>query len=670
MMNKVVVAVVLMSVSVSAAFAEELTYADIVSKLTDVEALAVLPQESEACAQWSSYCRESRYDAESGKYIEWDNNGDSAGIIREENGQEVLAEMEGPGCIVRIWSAQPEQGHVRIYLDGASEPTIDMPFMSYFDHSQAPFNRAGLCYEVARGWNCFVPIPYQKSCKIVADKGWGRYYHFTYSTFPKGTVLPTFSMDMSAEDAAALDAVDKKVRSAGKEFRAVDGMQQIDKRVTVEPGQSVRVLELEGPAAIVGIRAKLDVAQDDSARAILRNLALRITWDDENEAAVWAPFGDFFGTAPGLNAYDSLVSGVTKEGLWYSHWYMPFAAKAVIEVINDNAAAHEIAFEFVHAPLSKPIESLGRFHAKWHKDAFLPAEPERAIDWTMLTTQGRGRYCGVVLNIWNPRGRWWGEGDEKFHVDGEKFPSTFGTGSEDYFGYAWCNPTLFSHAFHNQTISMQNKGHISVNRWHIIDNVPFQSSFEGYIEKYFPNERPTLYDACAYWYLAPGGRDPYTAVPAAERTEWPPAKPSFVAGAIEAETMTVIEATSGEYEPQDMMWTGDDWSRDTQLLWRTALGEKLTLALPVEQDGRYRIKAHVTNADDYSIIQFHLDGEKLGEPIDTYSERVSVSEFVLGEQNLTAGDNKLTIEVVGKNPKAEPEYVVGIDYVMLERIED
>ena len=94
---------------------------------------------------------------------------------------------------------------------------------------------------------------------------------------------------------------------------------------------------------------------------------------------------------------------------------------------------------------ASPSSSLGRFHAKWHRDAFLPEDPERRkIDWTMLKTEGRGRFCGVMLHVWNPRGGWWGEGDEKFFVDGEKFPSTFGTGSEDYFGYAWCNPTLFA----------------------------------------------------------------------------------------------------------------------------------------------------------------------------------------------------------------------------------
>ena len=40
----------------------------------------------------------------------------------------------------------------------------------------------------------------------------------------------------------------------------------------------------------------------------------------------------------------------------------------------------------------------------------------------------------------NPVEAWWGEGDEKVFVDGEKFPSHFGTGTEDYYGYAWCWP--------------------------------------------------------------------------------------------------------------------------------------------------------------------------------------------------------------------------------------
>ena len=213
-----------------------------------------------------------------------------------------------------------------------------------------------------------------------------------------------------------------------------------------------------------------------------------------------------------------------------------------------------------------------------------------------------------MLHVWNPRGGWWGEGDEKFFVDGEKFPSTFGTGSEDYFGYAWCSPELFQHAYHNQTHNDgNNRGHISVNRWHIADQIPFQKSFEGYIEKYFPNKRPTLYASTAYWYLEPGGNDPYSPVPLEERIGYftfTPADVIKVPGAIEGETLKVLAKTGGNPQAQDMTGFGDQWSNDAHLWWTGAKpGDKLDLALPVAKAGKYKVLAQLTKAVDYGIVQ-------------------------------------------------------------------
>ena len=179
--------------------AERLTYLDLVNRLTDLERLAVLPEPGEKCAQFSSYERKSRYDETTGKYLDWDaNNHDGDSVIREENGKSVLAEMPGPGVIWRIWSARPEQGHVRIYLDGSDTPAVDLPFAGYFDRRTEPFTYPALVHDASSGQNNYIPIPYQTSCKIVADKGWGEFYHFTYTTYPKGTVLPTFTMNLSA----------------------------------------------------------------------------------------------------------------------------------------------------------------------------------------------------------------------------------------------------------------------------------------------------------------------------------------------------------------------------------------------------------------------------------------------------------------------------------------
>ncbi|MBN1816207.1 MAG: DUF2961 domain-containing protein [Sedimentisphaerales bacterium] len=647
--------------------AEELTYLDLIGRLTNLEHLAVLPAPGETCQQWSSWDRSSKYDPATGQYRAWDANGDGTGIIRTEGEREVFAEMEGPGVIWRIWSAKDGPGHVRIYLDGNQEPAVDLPFSGYFDGKHEPFVYPALVHMVALGLNNYVPIPYQKSCKIVADKEWGRYYHFTYTTFPKGTKVPTFKRDLSEAETKALRKANALLSECGQDPAGQrDGQVILEKQIVVGPDEFTTVATLDGPRAITAIRIKMDVPEGAEGYDLLRSISLGIHWDGETLPSVWAPLGDFFGTAPGVNYYRSLPLGMTEDG-FYCYWYMPFK-QAAIRLKNDSDQSATIHFEITHAPLSQPIEQLGRFHAKWHRDMYL--DPARSIDWTMLKTRGRGRFCGVMLHVWNPRGGWWGEGDEKFFVDGEKFPSTFGTGSEDYFGYAWCNPGLFTNCYHNQTISMNNKGHISVNRWHIGDNIPFQTSFEGAIEKYYPNNKPTLYACTAYFYLAPGQEDGYRPIRIEERIGYWGELVSFkVKGALEGEKLKILGKTGGNPQVQEMSNFGGNWSEDAHLWWIDAKpGNTLELAVPIAEDGSYRIKTQLTRAVDYGIVQLHLDGKPLGGPIDLFNNGVvATGPLDLGTQDLKKGRHVLKVEILGANPSAVKSYMFGLDYLLLEK---
>ncbi|MHC4521372.1 MAG: DUF2961 domain-containing protein, partial [Planctomycetota bacterium] len=224
---------------------ERLTYVDLVRRLTNLEHLATLPAPGEQCRQWSSWDRRSQYDAASGRYVDWDANGDGDGIIRKEGDELVFAEIAGPGVIWRIWSALAKEGHVKIYLDGAAEPAVDLPFIGYFNLQNEPFTYPALVHETARGQNCYVPIPFQKSCKITATGDWGRYYHFTYTTHPKGTALPTFSRELSAAQKRALDRANTALLgcSHGSLVRRPN-LQRIENQVTVAPGQTATVCEL------------------------------------------------------------------------------------------------------------------------------------------------------------------------------------------------------------------------------------------------------------------------------------------------------------------------------------------------------------------------------------------------------------------------------------------
>lgn len=647
--------------------AETLTYVDLVNRLTDLERLAALPVPGETCAQASSYDRASRYDAATGKYVDWDANGDGGGYIRQEGDSIVIAEMEGPGCIWRTWSALAQEGHVRMYLDGAEEPVVDLPFDGWFNGKNKPFTYPALVHTASQGRNNYVPIPFQKSCKIVADKGWGAYYQFTYTTFPKGTVVPTFTRDLKPEELAALERADALLSGRlGSDPAHRDNQRELRSRVSVKPGRTETVVRLDGPAAVTGLRVAINGR--DYTEEELRNVALRISWDGEKSPSVWAPIGDFFGTGPGLAPYASLPMGVTDRDA-YCYWYMPFARSAVIQLTNEGKKTFATDFSITVAPLTRPLAGLGRFHAKWHRDAFLPPEKERWIDWTILKTQGSGRFCGVALEVWNPRGGWWGEGDEKWHVDGEKFPSTIGTGSEDYFGYAWCDPRPFQNAYHNQTRNdnTDNASHISVNRWHITDNIPFSTSFEGFIEKYYSNTRPTLYAATAYWYLSPDGVDPYGAVKVKDRTNWyvqavPVKRPE---GWFEGET-AVVTKTAGTAAPQSL---GDRWSAESQLWWTDAKpGDVLTIEMPLKKAGKYELEMAFTKAIDYGIVQLALDGEKLGGPIDFYNDGIQHTGPVsFGIVDLKAGKHVLTATIVGANEKAVKSYMFGLDYVRFKK---
>ena len=114
----------------------------------------------------------------------------------------------------------------------------------------------------------------------------------------------------------------------------------------------------------------------------------------------------------------------------------------------------------------------------------------------------------------------------------------------------------------------------------------------------------------------------------------------------------------------------DKWRNDRQLWWTGQDGAELRIGVSVEKDGDYRIKTRLTTARDYGIVQFYLDGEKLGEPMDLFcaDNIILTDELVFGPFSLKAGEHVLNVKVVGANPDAIKRYMVGIDYVDVEEV--
>jgi hypothetical protein len=628
-------------------------------EMVDMERLATVPMPGMECDQQSSYDRASTSpDAD-----KWFANGDAGQFIRQEQhdgrAEYVMAEMNGPGAIVRLWSANPDGGGtIRIYIDDMQVPALEADFLALTSAQMLEFP-SPFSGRRALGANLYFPIPYQQRCKVTVDKP-NLYYHVGYRTYPAGTPVQAFSMSAVAAARATMQEVARILARPAMRFTTA-GAQRASRDVVIAPQAEAVLYDGTGPAAITRIELSVNTPQE-TLFAALRESLLTIRFDGEPEPCVWAPLGDFFGSTPGINAYESLPVGVRANGMLYSNWYMPFGKRARIAIRNESANPVGLQFTVWTKPATWIPRDTLYFHAKWRNE-WLPAEP-RFLDWPMLQASGPGRFVGVMLGVVNTQSGWWGEGDEKVWVDDDAFPSYFGTGSEDYFGYAWCNPTLFSHAYHNQSIvtGPGNFGYTAVARYHILDDIPFQKSIRFFIEKWAGADRE--YACTAYWYAAPGASDFFKPIPVDRRRVRPLPEPFHVEGAVEGEKLEVVRCTGGTTQLQAL---SGEFSGGRHLWWLNPdKGSILEVEVPVAQSGRYRIVLGLTKSWDYGIHQVLVNGQPVGDPVDLWAPQITPLKADLGEFDLTADQVLVGLQCVGTNPQAKPaNHMAGIDYVLL-----
>src|ERR1035438_3281624 len=224
-------------------------YSWFLHRITDLDGLPVL-EPGARCAQQSSYDRHSKYDAATDKYIDWDANGDSGWYIREEGDEAVMAEINGPGVIWRIWSANP-QGRLRIYLDGAEKPSFEWDFNDLFSGKIEPFRRP-LAWQRGNGRaasDSYLPIPFAKSCKVTApllpDKNGklvkpGQYYHVQYHTYAPETKVVPLHLPLSVDETTLLTHVCDTLSKPGVDPQPAEGVQgNVQPDATLPPGAEV-----------------------------------------------------------------------------------------------------------------------------------------------------------------------------------------------------------------------------------------------------------------------------------------------------------------------------------------------------------------------------------------------------------------------------------------------
>ncbi len=286
---------------------------------------------------------------------------------------------------------------------------------------------------------------------------------------------------------------------------------KVSPSVQIKAKSTYTVAEINGSGAIQQIW--LTPAPIDKTRLFI----LRFYWDDEAEPSIEVPLSDFF--ACGWGKYcqiNSLPVCVNPGSAFNCYWNMPFRKKAKITLENLDEKDMVLYYQ-VNYTLTEVPEDAAYFHAQFRRVKKLPAKTV----YTLLDgVSGRGQYVGTYL-AWEVRSPgWWGEGEIKFYLDGDKeFPTICGTGTEDYFCGSYNFENQETHRY--QTFSTPYTGlaqvlppdiiykpgqRFGLYRWHLPDPIRFKKDLKVTIQalgwqsegRYLPLEDDIA--SVAYWY--------------------------------------------------------------------------------------------------------------------------------------------------------------------------
>ena len=598
-------------------------------------------------------------------------NGDAQNFPARTGTTATLADMVGPGAVVRLWSANAN-GQIKIYIDDAPTPVIDRPFAKLFDGSLPAF-AAPLTQTSSGGFYSYLPIPYAKHCRITVDNPQGLYYQVNYLTFAPDTPVRPFALPLTGDDQAALQAAVHAWQSPGM---MPLNAEYSPRAVALDAGKTQTLGEYRGPGTIRYLEFSAPKTAD------LRRLVLRGYFDGHRTPDIEAPVADFFGSGYGHRPFTSLLLSQSEAGTMTARFPMPFAHSARFTL--ENGVGTKLGVVWNVGMTREPFHpaDTGYFHAFWSQEVTRRGLPHV---WARARGQ-RGHFVGIVQTMAGARSLGFLEGDDQFRVDAQsdaagRTPTTVvapwnGTGTEDCFNSGWYfsgGPNALP--VNGALVKDQSggTGRISAYRWFLNDAPVFQHSLDARIEHGGANDAPdTYYSSVAYWYSS-GPTQPWSRTPRAALLG-PPHNPRAahvltLKDPIEGESLVAgAQATAGKVQAQDMSGYPAAWSGDSQLWWTgDKIGDTLALTLP-PRPGAYDLVAYFTRAADYGQFTFTLNGEAVGGVYDAYHDGVAASGPVsLGRVILPAGPSLLVVTVHGRNDAAT-NTLFGLDALELKPV--
>ena len=672
--------------------ADRVDLASLMAEMTNREGVARWPEPPYESLQASSYNRASVHRNQPG----WFADSDGTGFIRTEQmggrTEWVLMEHAGPGCITKMWTPffyygfDDRQGpDIHIYLDGAVEPVLSENFIALLT-GRGSF-RPPLAALTARAGDSYLPIPFAKSCKVtLTSKPF--YFIINYRAYPPGTPVASFRREQ-------LQTFSREIETAGKTLTKANDMAAPptgQKEFALAPGTSAKIELPPGPAAAGWFSVKLAPASSNDA-SHLRSVVLQMTCDDE--PTIWCPVGDFFCCADSLHPFRTWQRLVAGDGAMTCRWPMPYRKSCAISLLNlgHDPVRSELAYGTI--PWTWDNRSM-YFHAAWRPDELLPGTP--FVDWNFVDIRGRGVFVGDAWTVLNPTQGWWGEGDEKIYVDGawdKGFPTHFGTGTEDYYGWAGGVVPTRQDEFRAPFLANVRVGGVDgdhtrgfniCTRTRALDAIPFSARlcFDMEISPGVEQRRRTDflgYSAMTFWYARPGAAHNRPPQPdaaarpvmsladlAAAATRARGQQPSSHGIEFELLQPTAMSPglSAGPQRPAEI-FKPEQWSGEAHFFVESRQPGDFVEFTISEQFRPRTLVLRATTSYDFGIATILVNGRVAVERADLFSEAPTVKEISLGQCEPVENRFVIRCELVAPNPRSRgARTYLGLDSLLIK----
>jgi hypothetical protein len=284
---------------------------------------------------------------------------------------------------------------------------------------------------------------------------------------------------------------------------------KVSPSVHIDAGKTFTLAEIQGPGAIQQIWM--------TPTGEWRKSIIRFYWDKQEQPSVECPVGDFFCMGWGKYAQlSSLAVCVNPGSAFNCYWEMPFRKHCRVTMENISDQRMTLYYQ-INYTLTQVPDDAAYFHAQFRRVNPLPYKQVYTI---LEGVKGKGHYVGTYLAWGVHNSGWWGEGEIKFYIDGDKeFPTICGTGTEDYF----CG----SYNFENQQTKQyqefctpytglvqvmrpdgvyQSQQRFGLYRWHVRDPIRFEKDLRVTIQalgwhsggRYLPLQDDIA--SVAFWY--------------------------------------------------------------------------------------------------------------------------------------------------------------------------